>query len=86
MKGAELLLDNETVIELEEKKPAPKKKFGPKDRIMMTQTYFALIILAVVIAVKILLPDLFETMCGQYLDFVTKPPVWDLDGITRIMG
>jgi hypothetical protein len=61
---------------------------GPdtQDRVAAAQIYLSLAALAAILAVKFLFPGLMSLLDGQYREFVTPPPVWDLEGIKRIIG
>lgn len=66
--------------EVQKPKMREQKKQDTQDKVVSTQIMLAFILLASVLVMKYVLPDLYESLYKQYLDFISKPPIWDLDG------
>lgn len=63
-----------------------KRKTDAQDRVVAAQIYFALAVILAFAAVKFVFPDFYATLQQQYEDFVTRPPVWDLDSLKEIFN
>lgn len=70
--------------------PVKKQKMDTQDRLMTTQIIIALLLLAAVVVIRYFIPELYQTLQAQYVDFVTPPPEWDLGNLwpsgQRVVG
>lgn len=65
----------------------PKRfKIDAQNRVIIVQIALAAAMIALFLAVKFLFPTLHETLSGQYDDFNSKPPIFDLSNIKQIVA
>ncbi len=69
---------------IRQKTARPTKNRDAQDRLMATQLILAVVVVAAVLLLSKMTPTGFETLSAQYTRFVTKPPVWQLEGVQNI--
>ena len=63
-----------------------KKKRDGQDRVVSAQIYLAIIAAVLFIVIRFILPNLFQTLYTQYVEFISETPVWNLDGIVDVFS